>query len=125
MSRQRSLDHAKYLLVNFSRLFEALIIATAPLDSYMSQTHDILDSAHVRNCLVQKVITTIQWTSMRLEDQVQSNKAHVAKVSDLTFLLERIDTLRMDHTHVRNTSVQKAKKLLSTTESGHIQVLCS
>lgn len=46
-------------------------------------------------------------TSMRLEDQVQSNRAHVAKVSDLTILLGRIDTLRMGHTRVCDREIER------------------
>jgi hypothetical protein len=108
-STQRSLDRAKNLLVNFSGHSEALITATAPLTSYLSQTHHISDSMHVRNCPDQKVFTMIQWTSMRLEDQVQSDKAHVAKASDLNFLLAQADTLEMGCTRVRNTSYRRPK----------------
>jgi hypothetical protein len=108
-STQSSLDRAKNLLVNFSGHFEALITATPPLASYLSQTHHISDSVHVRNCPDQDVFTMIQWTSMRLEDQVQSDKAHVAKVSDLTFLLAQADTLEMGCTRVRSTSYRRLK----------------
>jgi hypothetical protein len=108
-STQRSLDRAKNLLVNFSGHSEALITATAPLTSYLSQTHHISESMHVRNCPDQDVFTMIQWTSMRLEDQVQSDKAHVAKVSDLNFLLAQADTLEMGCTRVRNTSYRRPK----------------